>query len=324
MSSHVNRLLLTLLLLWPLGIRAADARSSAPCAQYHRDRVAYLLGCCGDQPRDYQGPLFNNLPPVERATKAIAEIASSRKLKCYKPGSTEFKILALNRIGALVMRARALSSRSSSEGDLAAALVDADTARKELQAFVKTNPKDAVAIWTWIALSFRSCGYTFQALSFLRGLPAHCCQQDEVDVLSGDMYFDLEIYDASAQCYSRWLGNDNQSPICGRDISLGQASQLRKRGFRIPEPTMTLQLLVRRKVPAIGHPFHVERRVRSAQSPAKNVTRKPAATSSSALDTTEVHWQIHQPGSAYGNCAPLNQPATLECTRTDSTTLSFI
>jgi hypothetical protein len=211
----------------------AQKRTITECTEYYESRVAYLLGCCGDVPiADYPGPRFPYpMDEAELGTQALKEVDAARKSGCYKSGSAAAKTLALNAIGAHLMRARA-RSHSASASYLDAAVRDADLAARDLRSFIVSYPKSAVRIWYWLAMSFRRSGRPWEALRFVSGLPESVSGQKEAFL--GDLYFDLAMFDAASEHYSRWLQASGTDSLCGYHTSIKNAAELRGLGFKIP------------------------------------------------------------------------------------------
>ncbi len=228
-----NVLTLVLIVTEP-AIRAQQQPANPTrCGEYYDDRIAYLLGCCGDQPIvDYPGPTFpDQMGPAERATHALAEIENAKRFRCHGAGSEGANKLSLNAISARLMRAQA-RSHSRSTVDLNAAVRDSEQAMLDLQSFVNSQPASAQRIWYWIGMAFRRGGQTWKALRFVAGLPDRCCQSGEKDVFLADLYFDLGIFDAASEHYSAWL--KALGSTCGHEASIRNVGELRRRGFHVP------------------------------------------------------------------------------------------
>jgi hypothetical protein len=206
-----------------------------PCTTYYQERVAYLLGCCGDmEMSDYPGTPFRaSMTDVERATAALGEISAAKRTRCYASGGLAAQTLTLNGVGAHLMRARARAT-SLNVNDLSLARIDSDVARQELLAFITKYPALAAKNWYWITMSFRRSGHSWDALNFLAGLPRGCCAMAEKEVLIGDLYYSLDLLASAAEHYSLWLKSASQNPGCGHAQSAKNAEELRRRGFVIP------------------------------------------------------------------------------------------
>jgi hypothetical protein len=203
------------------------------CTEYHRARIAYLLGCCGDQPIDYPGPAFApSLTRSELATRALREINAARRLRCYDASSAVAKALLLNEIGARLLRGSALPGNATVR-DVKAALNDLSTAANKLRAFVASYPAGAAGLWYWVAISFKLSGQLVDSLAFLIGLPVGCCRLEDVNVMKADLYFEMGMFEASASQYSSWLAKTTPESLCGRKQSLSNATELRRRGFSV-------------------------------------------------------------------------------------------
>jgi hypothetical protein len=128
------------------------------------------------------------------------------------------------------------------EAELATqALKEVDAARKSgcyksgsaaAKTFIVSYPKSAVRIWYWLAMSFRRSGRPWEALRFVSGLPESVSGQKEAFL--GDLYFDLAMFDAASEHYSRWLEASGTGSLCGYHTSIKNAAELRGRGFKIP------------------------------------------------------------------------------------------
>jgi hypothetical protein len=229
-GGNTTRMALLLLLLCSAAL--SQGERAERCTQYHASRVGFLLGCCGDQRIHYPGPPFpDSMDEVERATRALREVEAATRLSCYTQTSRGARLLTLNGIGAHIMRAQA-RARFSPDSIPSSAQDDIKVASDELRRFVRLNPTTAVRIWAWIAVAFQLSGQLWDSLMFLNQLPKGCCDEDELNALRGDLMFDLGIYQAAAEQYSRWLA---ASPsLCGHSRSLLNLRELRQRGFKVP------------------------------------------------------------------------------------------
>ncbi len=205
------------------------------CADYYLERVAYLLGCCGDQVVNYAGPRFPYpLSEMQRATFALKEIDRATATGCRQDGPEKRLDLLLNRVGALLLRARARLRVAQSAADLHTAEADAETASRELHALVAAHPRALEKLWFWVASSFRVAGRSWAALGYLSQLDrSSCCKQYLVNALKGDILFDLGVYDAAARAYSLWLGSADRHDVCAMEAHLARAAELHRRGFKI-------------------------------------------------------------------------------------------
>jgi hypothetical protein len=207
------------------------------CADFYLARVAYLLGCCGDLEVAYPGGRFASpLDAVQRATRALAEIDLATMSPCAHDRVEDRIDLKLNRIGAYIMCSRA---RVEGPDELAGGLRDANVAAGELRAFVQSHPRAAAKLWLWLAMAFRRSGRPLDALAFLAGVEKSCCQRDyraaaQLAAIKGDILFELAVYGPAGNAYSQWLGSVNQPSLCGRERSLSNIRELRRRGFQIP------------------------------------------------------------------------------------------
>jgi len=234
MSSPKSRLV-AIAFLSASGFLPQAIAGEARCTAYHEDRVLYLLGCCGDLVANYPGPRFPDpMSEVQRATRALEEIGAARMLSCYSPRHLGAQALTLNGIAARLMRAQALAIRSASESDMTIAVADAETAQRELLAFTASYPALAARLWHWIAMSFRRSGHTWEALAFVVRLPKNCCEQSEIEVVEGDLCFELGIDEAASQHYTAWLERSSPDSLCGHSAALRNAAELRRLGFAIP------------------------------------------------------------------------------------------
>lgn len=238
-------LLFALMLIGTAGIVSfgqqprANSLSEGKCAEYHLLRVAFLLGCCGDLPIAYSGERFHSpLNRTQRATLALNEIDLAMRRPCPQDRSAARLDLLINRIGAYALRARDRAENATSLSDIDHGLHDAAVAAHELKAFAQAHPDAAVKIWPWIAMTFRRCGRPLEAIWFLNKVKEKCCHTDKtaegnIARVKADTWFDLAMYGAAANGYSEWLSTADESALCGKISSLGNISELRRRGFKI-------------------------------------------------------------------------------------------
>lgn len=217
----------------------ARTAAAGKCAEYHLSRVAFLLGCCGDLPVAYPGDRFPSpLDDAQRATLALREIDFALRRPCRQDRPEHHLDLVLNRIGAYVMRARERAQRVKSLADVDASLNDAAIAASELSGFAESHPDAAAKIWLWIAMTFRRSGRPLETIWFLTNVEEKCCRKGTPDavqmaVIKADTWFDLAMYSAAADAYSAWLREASELSFCGRDRSLANVAELRRRGFTI-------------------------------------------------------------------------------------------
>lgn len=229
------------------------------CGRYYMARVAYLLGCCGDVAPNPPGPPFpGSLSKGQRALLALNEIDLAQKRGCVDGGSREHLSLLLDSAGAHIMLAQALSvdavTQTAGSGVARRAATEADSAIAILRAFTGQHPVESSKVWSWIAEAFRQAGNPWESLAFLSGLEAKCCDPRQVARLKADLLFDLGVADAASVEYSKWLAGRGPSDFCGEENSLRNASQLRERGFTIPEVFRQSQGVC---MPPLGWPPYV-------------------------------------------------------------------
>jgi hypothetical protein len=252
----------------------APAEKGRDCGSYYMDRVAFLLGCCGDVTPNPPGPPFPApLSKAQRAMLALNAISLAQKRGCVDSASRKHLSLRLESVGAHIMLAQALSvdamTQTSGSGVARGAAAEADSAMAILKAFTRQHPIESAKVWSWIAEAFRQAGNPWESLAFLSGLDANCCDPRQVARFKGDFLFDLGVVDAASVAYSRWLVGRGPSDFCGEEISLRNASELRRGGFTIPEPLVQPQGVC---MPSPGwQPYVVFREKEAAPAPKTNV-----------------------------------------------------
>ncbi len=216
------------------------------CGKYHASRIAFLLGCCGDVGMWPPGPPFpGSLSDGQRAKLALDEIDTAQKRGCVVRGSREHLSLLLESAGAHIMLAQALSvdaATQTSRSRLARlAATQADSAVIILKGFTKQHPAESSEVWPWIAEAFRQAGGPWEDFAFLFGMDSKCCEPAQVARIEGDLLFDLGVTHAASLAYSNWLAGKGPSDFCGEEKSFQNATELRRRGFAIPELLMQPQ-----------------------------------------------------------------------------------
>jgi hypothetical protein len=211
-------------------------RADEKCATYHEQRVAYLLGCCGDLSVVPPGPLFpGNLDARQRATLAIKEASLSRKV-CTEKGTPEYLSLILDMAGAYLMRANATTYTAKADtrtDSLRTAASDAASALQILLAFNREHPSESFRSWKWIATALNQAGSPWEALLFLSRLPPEYAEQGERRRFEGDLFFRLGMEGAASSAYAEWLSASNVDQ-CALE-SFAHAALLENSGFRLPQ-----------------------------------------------------------------------------------------
>lgn len=221
------------------GEQPASLSNARKCAEYRLSRVAFLLGCCGDLPVAYPGERFASpLSGTQRATLALREVDLALRSPCPQDRSEDRLDLLLNRIGAYALRARERAEQARLPAGVDAGLHDATIAASELRSFTQSNPDAAVRIWPWIAMTFRRSGRPLEAIWFLNSVEEKCCRKDKASavqmaVVKADTWFDLAMYGAATEAYAEWLSAADEASLCGRNRSLDNIAELRRRGFAI-------------------------------------------------------------------------------------------
>jgi tetratricopeptide (TPR) repeat protein len=225
---HAPSMLLVSILITAATAAYAGESVKRNCTSDSEVRIANLLGCCGDVSQGYSGT------DVERMTAALDEIAETQRKGCLNQGSPEYLEILLDQAGAYLARARA---RISSEHGPRATIIASDDANRSvaiIEEFSLRHPKESSLAWYWIATALQKAGRPLMALEFVSKLDPHCCRQDLINEIRGELLFELGIYDAASEVYSKWL---SQSPdyYCGHSVSLSHVDTLRHRGFPIPK-----------------------------------------------------------------------------------------
>jgi tetratricopeptide (TPR) repeat protein len=208
----------------------AYARESVKrdCTTDSEQRIANLLGCCGDVSQSYAGT------EVERMTAAIDAIAATKREGCMNQESPEYLEVLLDQAGAYLARARARTSEERDQHAIIGVLSDTNKSVAIIEAFSLKHPKEASLVWYWIATALQKAGRPWMALEFVSMLDPHCCKQDQINEVRGELLFELGIYDAASRAYSAWLSQSSDY-YCGHSVSLSDAATLRHHGFSIPE-----------------------------------------------------------------------------------------
>ena len=225
----------------------ADAGESAPApsCSYYQARASYLLGCCGDLEGDYPGPRFpGSLSHGERARFALNEIETAYRKQCADRHSPEFLSLALDKVGAYILLAQALTSEVPAKEGRKPTYIEAaqkaDLAATALTNFVSEHQPEACRVAPWIAEAYLRAGRQWQAVAFVSTQRPECFREGARFI--GDVLFDLGVLDAASRAYSNWLGGEGPSLVCDAERkSLSNAEELRQRGFDIPKFSIPLQ-----------------------------------------------------------------------------------
>ncbi len=228
----------------------AQATDRTDCSSRYEQKIASLLGCCGDIPAPIAGT------DDQRANEALKEIAAALEDKCLNHSSPQYLELLLDSAGAHLMRARAeLSLRASTSGHAASRseLNDAREAVKLIETFASQHPIQTAQEWRWIAGTLQRAGDPWAALYFLSSLSPKCCNEGELDEVRGGLLFELGMFREAAESYTRWVelqfpaanavvmssvANRPLGQSCGHETSLANAAVLRNKGFNIPDVTI--------------------------------------------------------------------------------------
>jgi hypothetical protein len=238
--SFPDRWLIGLLILFQIPHGSAGRKNPSSSAErdvcsYYEERVAFLLGCCGDVELGYSGPRFPRFDNrKDRAAAALKEIGIALK-QCSNYQSAEHASLLLDRVGADIELSNRLIDSGEYPSSLAAvhqAANHAERAVEQLSIIINSYPKVVSNLWPWIAESFVKAGRPFEALSFLNSLHPSSSDQATFRKMRGDVNFALSAYASAADDYSHWAASTHRSP-CRDGISDANIAYLQNRGFKI-------------------------------------------------------------------------------------------
>ncbi len=221
-----------------LAVQSAS-RLQQTCAEYHEERVLFLLHCCGDvQKVVYPGPHFTgDMTDKRRADLALVEIKAATKT-CNKDGrDRSYLSLQLDAAGANLMKARAVAVEDNpawSEAALSAGLATAAVER-----FSEEHPLEAASVWKIIERWLQVGGGPWRALAFINRLPPGCCSAAELAKVRGDLFTEIDLSALAARSYSEWIKTTGALQKCGNELSLSNIEILRKAGFDFPVLNMT-------------------------------------------------------------------------------------
>ncbi len=233
----MKRLVWTAALLWTAAVGQTDKGHGHLCVSEYLERIAYLLGCCGDLPSRYPGPPMPNfLSDVQKASQALKEISLAERHSCPRVREHDRVNLRLSRVGALAFQARVKYS-AEDVTERSDGRSEAELATRELLALLKASPSVSKKAHLWAAQTFVAVGRPLEALSLLQNEAITCCDV-EIDsrraaVLRGDIAFNLGLWALAAKSYSKWLTGIEEHFLCGHRSAILRAEELRRRGFRI-------------------------------------------------------------------------------------------
>lgn len=222
-----------LLACFVLPMQGGGLYGDEKCETYHEERVAYLLGCCGDLGIDYPGPFFpGNLDDRHRATLAIEEAGGALK-QCKDKESPEYLSLTLDMAGAYLMRADATmyaANNHTRAESIRTASSDSASALRILLDFERKHPSESFPVWKWVATALSRAGSPWEALQFLIGLPIADAEKGERSRYEGDLLFRLGMRGAAANAYGEWLSSRNVNQCAENSFAI--AAILENSGFR--------------------------------------------------------------------------------------------
>jgi hypothetical protein len=239
--------LLTLVLpiiLWP-GILTAQSTSMLQpgCAEYHEERVLFLLHCCGDvQKVVYPGPRFTgDMTDHRRAELALDEIKAAMRACNEDRRDRAYLSLQLDAAGANLMKARSVAVETNPAWNEAAS--SAEVATAALKRFYEEHPLEAASVWKVIEHWLHEGGGPWQALAFINRLPSESCSAAELAKVRGDLFTEIDLSALAAQSYSEWIKIGGTPQNCGNELSLFNVDMLRKAGFDLPALNVTEEIL---------------------------------------------------------------------------------
>ncbi len=222
-------------LIWTSTSAAQSAAmKKQSCAQYHLERVLFLLRCCGDvETVIYPGPRFGgDLDDGRRAKLALHEIYTAGQ-KCNEDRLQPAYIsLEVNVAGANLMKARSIAiSKDDTWNEVGSS---AGRATAALKRFYHDHPSAAASVWKVIEHWSHESGGPWNALAFINSLPRGCCSEAEIAKTRGDLFTELGLKTLAAQSYSDWIQIGGTPPFCGNESSLSNVDMLRRAGFDLP------------------------------------------------------------------------------------------
>lgn len=211
------------------------AMSKQRCAEYHLERVLFLLHCCGDVEKVvYPGPQFvGDLDNDDRrAELALREIHTASQTCNENRPQPAYLSLQVNVAGANLMKARSIAiNKGHAWNDVGSS---AGRAAAALKRFYRDHPSAAASVWKVIEHWLHESGGSWQALAFINSLPPGCCSEAELAKTRGDLFTELGLRTLAAESYSDWIKIGGVPLVCGNEYSLSNVEMLRRAGFDLP------------------------------------------------------------------------------------------
>lgn len=223
------------LLIWTSTSAAQSTHKvEQSCAEYHLERVLFLLHCCGDVEKVvYPEPRFSgDLSNGRRAELALREIHTAIQTCNDDRLKPAYLSLKLNVAGANLMKARWIAVSDVHAWNEAGS--NADRAAAALKRFSRDHPSEAASVWKVIEHWLRESGGPWQALAFINTLPPGCCSEAEIAKTRGDLFTELDLRTLAALSYADWIKIGGTPLVCGNESSLSNVETLRGAGFDLP------------------------------------------------------------------------------------------
>lgn len=238
-ASKVVTLVLPIILGPGMLAAQSTSRLQQSCAEYHEERVLFLLHCCGDvQKVVYPGPHFTgDLTDNRRADLALDEIKAAMKTCNEDRRDRSYLSLQLDAAGANLMKARAVAVEDNPAWNKAASSAGLSTAA--LKRFYEEHPLESASVWKIIERWLQEGGGPWQALAFINRLPSGCCSAAELAKVRGDLFTEIDLSALAARSYSEWIKIGGTPQKCGNELSLSNVEILRKADFELPVLNIT-------------------------------------------------------------------------------------
>lgn len=232
--SLVSCILLSTLIGMTTSATQSAAVSKQSCAEYHLERVLFLLHCCGDVEKVvYPGPRFvGDLDDGRRAELALREIHTASQTCNEYRLQPAYLSLQVNAAGANLMKARSIATSKGHVWSEAGS--SALRAAEGLKRFYQQHPSEAASVWKVIEHWAHESGGPWQALAFINSLPPGCCSEAEIAKTRGDLFIEVDLRALATQSYSDWIKISGTPPVCGNESSLSNIEMLRRAGFDLP------------------------------------------------------------------------------------------